>query len=390
MTAATSTIRFAKRPLFFAMHLLESVTTLAVVAIFLQAPMVFAQTEGEQTPLHGKELYQAACSACHGPDGKGAPQAMVGFEIPLPDFTDCPFASREPDSDWIAITHSGGPARGFSPIMPAFRDALDEKQISSVVDHLHRFCRDQAWPRGDLNLPRPLVTEKAFPEDEAVLTTTIATEGSGAVTNDLLYERRFGARNQIEIKLPLPALEGPQGGWHAGVGDIALGLKRDLFHSMESGSIFSVGGEAVLPTGNRSTGLGKGYTVFEGYAAFGQILPSDAFVHLQAGIEAPKDSSRAAKESFWRAVVGKSWAQGNGLGRAWSPMLEMLGTRELQSGEKSQWDLVPQIQISLSTRQHILFNVGVRLPVNNAGPRQTQVMFYFLWDWFDGGLREGW
>ena len=43
----------------------------------------------------GAELYRAACSACHGATVRGAPSSLVGFEVPLPDFTDCSFASRE-------------------------------------------------------------------------------------------------------------------------------------------------------------------------------------------------------------------------------------------------------------------------------------------------------
>jgi hypothetical protein len=82
--------------------------------------------------------------------------------------------------------------------------------------------------------------------------------------------------------------------------------------------------------------------------------------------------------------------QGKGLGRAWTPMIEVLGAKEHEDGTKAEWDLLPQIQVTLSTRQHIMLNIGVRVPVNNAGPRATQVMFYLLWDWFDGGLRDGW
>jgi hypothetical protein len=39
---------------------------------------------------------------------------------------------------------------------------------------------------------------------------------------------------------------------------------------------------------------------------------------------------------------------------------------------------------------HILGNVGFRIPVTNTADRQKQVMFYVLWDWVDGGLKEGW
>jgi len=48
------------------------------------------------------------------------------------------------------------------------------------------------------------------------------------------------------------------------------------------------------------------------------------------------------------------------------------------------------LQFSLSKRQHILANVGVRTPANNTAGRTTQLVFYVLWDWFDGGLKEGW
>jgi hypothetical protein len=33
---------------------------------------------------------------------------------------------------------------------------------------------------------------------------------------------------------------------------------------------------------------------------------------------------------------------------------------------------------------------GLRLPVNDKSGRETEFVFYLLWDWFDGGVREGW
>jgi len=362
---------------------------LPAVILIAAASFGFAQGAGEQRPTTGKDLYEAACASCHGPDGKGADRATVGFDIPLPDFTDCSFAVREPDSDWGAIIHEGGPARGFSDTMPSSGDALTSEEIEKVMDHLRSFCGNRAWPRGELNLPRPLVTEKAFPEDEAVLTTTVAAEGAGAVTHQLVYERRFAARNQIELAVPLALKRIDGRGWGGGVGDIALGFKRVLFHSLRTGSILSLSGETVLPTGEKSDGSGKGFTVFEPFVTFGQLLPSEGFLQFQGGVEIPAGGHGAAKEAFWRTAVGRSFTQAR-FGRTWSPMVELLGGRELEAGAKADWDLVPQFQVSLSTRQHILLNFGVRVPLNNAGPRPTQVMFYLLWDWFDGGLRQGW
>ena len=71
-------------------------------------------------------------------------------------------------------------------------------------------------------------------------------------------------------------------------------------------------------------------------------------------------------------------------------MVEFLADRDLETSAKTNWDVVPEVQFSLSKRQHILANVGVRRPVNNTFGRTTQLVFYVLWDWFDGSLREGW
>lgn len=361
-------------------------------------PLTFVWRTGvvaasSQTPASlksGKEIYLAACAACHGAGGRGASQTSVGFEQPLPDFTDCRFAAREPDVDWVAIVHGGGPARGFSEIMPSFSEALTTEQIQEVTRYLRTFCREPAWPRGELNLPRPLVTEKAYPEDEVVLTTTIPAEGAPAVGQEILYEKRFGARNQLEVKVPFQFARPAGRVWTGGVGDIALAWKRVLAHSLGSGSIFSVSGEAKLPTGDQRRGLGKGVTVFESFATYGQILPRDSFAQFQGGFELPTRTADAPRAAFWRGVFGKTFTQGGGLGRAWSPMVELLADRELVRGEKVDWDLLPQLHVTLSKRQHIMANFGVRFPLTSAGTRTTEIMFYLLWDWFDGGLREGW
>ena len=70
-------------------------------------------------------------------------------------------------------------------------------------------------------------------------------------------------------------------------------------------------------------------------------------------------------------------------------MVELLGARELDAEAPTAWHVVPQLQVTLSRRQHIMANVGVRLPVDGSGDK-PQWMVYLLWDWFDGGLTNGW
>ena len=349
------------------------------------APVAAPQPAPERS---GADLFRAACAACHAIDGTGAPRSLVGFETPLPDFTNCAFTSVEPYADWVAIAHQGGPVRGFDRHMPAFGEALSEDELLRIVGHLHTFCEDPAWAAGDLNLPRALVTEKAFPENEAVLTTTVGRGAQGAVTNEILYEKRFGSRNQFEVAVPL-ALQESAAGWSRGLGDVKVAVKRVLHHSLGHGRILSAAGEVLLPTGKEALGLGKGVTIFEPFLVFGQILPRNSFLHAQVGGEIPANRDLAEPEAFWRGAIGTTFEQGR-FGRAWSPMLEVLGARELESGQRVQWDLVPQMQITLNKRQHLMINAGVRVPVTDRGERHAQVITYFLWDWFDGGLRDGW
>jgi hypothetical protein len=180
---------------------------------------------------------------------------------------------------------------------------------------------------------------------------------------------------------------GPQGR-EAGIGDIAVGIKHALYHNLDGGSIFSIGGEVVIPTGDDTRGLGAGTAVLEPFILFGKLLPAGAFLQLHVLAEFPVESG-FEDEVGWRAAIGKTWTSGH-FGRAWTPMLEIVGGRELQGDAQTDWDLVPQLQVTLNTRQHVIANLGVRLPVTEQSTRDTQIMLYVLWDWFDGGLFDGW
>jgi mono/diheme cytochrome c family protein len=365
------------------------VATVLFLTCFTPAQAVSNAQVATKSQNTGPEIYRSACAACHGPDGKGSSRSAVGFDTPLPNFTDCSFSSPEADADWIAIVHQGGTVRAFDRMMPAFGDALSAEDIERVVRYVRSLCTEKGWPRGELNLPRALVTEKAFPENEAVVTTSFSRDGANAIGNEFLYERRVGRRGQYEIIVPFDLKETATGQWRSGIGDIAGAYKHVLFDSSPRGSILSAGAEVVLPTGDEEDGLGEGHTVLEPFAAFGQILPRNAFLHLHGGFEIPIAADDSQQAAFWRAAVGKTFVQKQ-WHRAWSPMFELLGSRELADGEPVLWDVVPQLQVSLSTRQHILLNAGVRVPVNRRQDRGNTFMVYLLWDWFDGGFFSGW
>ncbi len=355
---------------------------------------VAAQTTAP-TPLKlntGKEIYEAGCVACHGADGKGMPDTTVAFKKPrtFPDFTQCDQTTPEPNVDWKATIRDGGHGRGFSPIMPSFGEALSPAQIEKVVAYARGFCTNSYWPRGEFNLPRALATEKAFLEDETIVTSSINAQGAPGFSNDIIYEKRFGIRNQIEVDVPVNFLHQDTGAWFGGVGDVSMGAKRVLFANLRSGSIVSAQGGVVLPTGNKSRGFGTGVTKFEAFASFAQLLPANTFVQFQAGTLQPIDPGKQPRTAYWRTAFGKQIRQSGGLGRLWTPMTEFVADRDFATGAKTNWDVLPQFQVTLSRRQHVRFNTGVRIPVTHTAGRAVQVVFYVLWDRFDGALFEGW
>src|SRR4026209_1230665 len=165
------------------------------VLICQSYPVLHAQSK-DRAGMTGEQLFKKACAACHGAGGKGQPLDVRCFETEPPDFTDCHLTTPEADLDWNSIIHQGGPARAFDRMMPAFGDELSEEEIGKVITHLRGFCRERGWPQGDLNMPRALFTEKAFPENEAVLTTTFGRGDAPGMSNEFLYEHRVGRRGQ--------------------------------------------------------------------------------------------------------------------------------------------------------------------------------------------------
>jgi hypothetical protein len=79
-----------------------------------------------------------------------------------------------------------------------------------------------------------------------------------------------------------------------------------------------------------------------------------------------------------------------GFGRMWVPMLELIVDRDLESGASTKVDLIPEFQVTLNRRQHVRLGTGLQIPVSHREGRSNTFRFYVLWDWFDGGLFDGW
>ena len=365
----------------------------AVALLFTSTGLLFSQSIKQRShdAKNGESIYNSGCVACHGSGGIGAPETLTEFKRPdtFPDFSSCEGTTPEPNSAWKDVIVHGGPSRGFSQIMPAFGELLSSDQIDDVIAYLRSLCRNKHWARGELNLPRALITEKAFPESEEVVSTAVNASGAPGFTTHVIHEQRFGLRNQLEVDVPLQ-FQDLSHTWYGGVGDTTIGLKREMWSNLRTGSILSLFGGVIVPSGNKARGFGTGTTTFETFASFDQLFPTNTFVQFQAGADLPRHTNIAPQLVYWRTAVGQSIAADHGLGRLWSPMVEFVAARDLVTGARNNWDVVPQMQVTISRRQHFRVNVGYSKPFTNTAGRHGQIVFYVLWDWFDGKLNEGW
>lgn len=338
----------------------------------------------------GKALYAAGCVACHGVDGKGAPQQQTEFKRPhtFPDFNSCSGTTPETNENWKAVITYGGPGLGYSHIMPVFDKQLSSEQIDDIIAYLRTLCTNPRWPRGELNLPRALVTEKAYPEKEFVMSTAANTSGTPGWTTDFIHEESFGTRSQLEVDMPWD-YQKLNGNWYSHTGDMTIGWKQVMLASLRKGSILSLQGGILPPTGSTRLG-GNGTTVFEPFLALDQLFPTNTWIQFQFGSDLPRHPNITPQSLFFYSAFGQTWMPEHGLGRQWSPMVELLGTRDLKDGARTDWDVLPEMQVTLSKRQHIRADVGVRTPFTDTAGRSAQVTFYVLWDWQDGYFWEGW
>lgn len=340
------------------------------------------------------EMWDAWCARCHAQDGSGKVAEPTIAVEPM-DFTDCKVTSPEPDADWELAIASGGPAVGLSSEMPAFGDALTPAQVREFVIHMRGFCRERGWPSGNMNFPRPIFTEKAFPENELVIlpmVTHVRPEvfilGAGApsipadttLTDfDLMavYERRFGKRGMWEVAMPIASHDTSGFARRQGIGDIELAAKYVL-HASPIGwaearpYILSVGFEAALPTGSEVRGLGHGTTVFEPYLAFGTMV-GNLYVQAQAKAEFPVNTAKAARAFVYNLYAGRDTSS--------SPNTWTLGV-EL-NGENQELALTPQVRKGLTKTGALGAAIGVRLPITERREQGTRLVSYLLWEYLE-------
>ena len=279
-------------------------TRAVLILIFVLAPGVASaqspQTTAPQIPRTVPEMWEAWCARCHAKDGTGK-VAVPTVKVEPMDFTRCRITTSEPDADWALAIRQGGPAVGLSSDMPAFGDVLTPGQVRAFVELIRGFCKEPGWPSGNFNLPRPVFTEKAFPEDELVLLPAVShkQDERAAASFKVVYEQRIGRRAQLEAVFPIESVAGPPR--ETGKGDLELGLKYALTPRART-HLVTAGFDVVIPTGNSAQGLGEGTAVFEPYLA-AAVVSGGTYVQGQFKIEMPRHDPWKDRATIYRMYV---------------------------------------------------------------------------------------
>jgi len=353
---------------------------LLAAALAVSSPALANQQVVAATPTTIPEMWGAWCARCHADDGSGKVKEPTITVEPM-DFTDCRVTSPEPDADWERAIAKGGPGVGLSPEMPGFEDSLSPEQISGFVSHMRSFCKETGWPSGNNNFPRPIITEKAFPENEFLLLPAVSheTEPASAAATDValkvVYERRIGRRAMYEVAIPFYNWDF-QTSRDSEIGDVSVAIKYAAYASETTPRIVSFGLETKLPTGELYKGFGTGTVVFEPYVAAGTMV-ADWYIQAAGKVELPVDP-----------LVDRAYIYNLYLGRdtsaapdTWTLGVELNG-RELNGENRELW-ITPQVRKGLTGTGALAASLGVSIPLKYQGEKVVSWVGYLLWEFLE-------
>ncbi len=356
-------------------------TLLFLASALLGVSAVSAQTEDPST-WDSETLYLRACAACHGTDGSGlAPDHpnYANFKSPPADLTDPLFNSREPSADWFIVVKFGGARIGLSSQMPAYGTALSDEQIDDLVGYLKQLADTSRYPPGDLNFIRPIITTKAFPEDEALLINRYADGTDGApdvLATTLYYARRFGARSHGEIKLTHLAISGD----HDELDALEVEYKRVIHFNPDRKTINSLGIELAIPFSDEDVAAR-----LIPYWSFAKGLSDSVTFQSNLRARLPVDDLGGGSARFAGIVqwTPSPWP------RSVTPGFEVTVTEFFDSEIDTLVTVNPQLYFGLSKLGHVALSVGVQVPITDVN-YDYRIHTFLLWDIADGPLWAGW
>ena len=285
-------------------------------------------------------------------DGRGQPLAVRGFRLELPDFTDCSLTTPEADLDWQSVIHQGGPARAFDRMMPAFGDELSDGR-----DRQGDRSRPRLLRRARMAARRSQHAAAARHRKGVSRKRSRADDDSSGVATRQACQQRVSLRAACRPARPIRNF--------ARRTSMRSAARTNTCCSTATGADRFWPAEARSSSHEQRRGVRGVRRVQPGRCPCRRWISPRPRRHRGADREERRERSVLARGGR-QELHARRW------GRAWSPMVELLAARELGSAASVEWDALPQMQISLSTRQHVLLNVGVRMPLTQRAdaPRE--------------------
>ena len=301
--------------------------------------------------LHGREIFQNNCIMCHGEDAKGTGLLAAALPVKPANLTDCQLTAEDPVEVVEGIIRHGGPYAGRSSVMPAFGNALTNDEIADVARYVKSLCADPDWVPGELNFPRPLITDKAFPEQE------------------MIVGGRFG-RNGKKVSEYFGPTE-------SGLSDTSLSVKRVVAFSPRYRALASVGMELTLPTGNDRRGLGDGSVVFEPNLRAG-IDWKQIVMQVAGALVFPEKSSDINSLAKLDVAIGRYYSPDPRLHI--TPMIEFNTITRISgpSTGETKSAILPQVRVKWLVWA---LGVGVQVPITDARDFEVRPLFDLVYEY---------
>ena len=185
------------------------------------------------------------------------------------------------------------------------------------MSHIRTFCEESGWPSGNANFPRPILTEKAFPENEFLILPAISHEREYQIKG--VYERRLGKRSMFEIGVPIE---------NDGVGDVDIAFKHRGARERVSASYRSGCETGSCRTTRRCLSRSSPPA----------RCSATGICKAQFKVELPVDRAKADRAVVYNAYLGRDTSAAP---TTWTIGVEL-------NGENHELDLTPQIRKGLN------------------------------------------
>jgi hypothetical protein len=314
---------------------------------------------------------------CHGADAKGTGQLAAALPVRPANLTDCQLTAEDPVEVVQGIIRHGGPYAGRTSVMPAFGTVLSSSDIADVARYVKSLCTDPDWVPGELNFPRPLLTGKAYPEQEMLVGGRFGRNGK--TVNEYLgvLDYRVNGLTNNEIKSRALSINPNIGPTESGLGDTVLSVKRVLAFSPPYRTLASAGVELTLPTGSDRRGLGEGSFMFAPNLR-ARVDWKQIVVQVAGALAFPARTSNINSEGKLDMAIGRYIFQDPRL--QITPMIEF-NTTTHQSGSsygETKSAILPQVRVRWLVWS---LGVGAQAPITRAREFGVRPLFDLVYEY---------